>query len=187
MRIFLLLMLLIPISACVPQSKNPLTGFDRDAMDTSVFGTWFWKDERHSGYLHIGQEKESGLLVLMMVKLDSSGKIDVTQLQGHTSLLGELRYLNLKLVAPIDGISGYIFLKYVIEDEGLGLVFMDPSIIKKAIEDKELDGRVELEDRTSSVHLTETSNKLQQFVVEHDQELFSEMNYLSRLVLPQGN
>lgn len=186
-RIFLLLALAITITACVPDSKNPLTGFDRDALDASIYGTWYWKDERESGYLHFGQEKGTGQLQLMMVELDSSGKIDVTQLHGHTSLLGESRYLNLKLVPPEDGISEYIFLKYAISEKGLGLAFMDPSVIEKAIADNVLAGRVEKGGHFSSVHLSETSSKLQEFVRENDQALFFEMKYLPRLALPQGD
>ena len=98
-------MLTIFMAACVPDSKNPLTEFDKGAMDASVYGTWFWKDEQENGYLHFGQEKDSGLLQMMMIELNSSGKISVTQMQGYTSRLGGSSYLNLKFVPPQDGIS----------------------------------------------------------------------------------
>lgn len=185
LREILLLMLVIAMTACVPDSKNPLTGFDPDAMDASVYGTWFWKDKLEVGYLHFGQEEESGLLKMLMVELDSSGKIDITQMLGHTSQLGESRYLNLKFAPPEEGISEYIFLKYEISEKGLGLAFMDPSVIEKAITDKVLAGSVEKEGYVSSVHLSETSSKLQQFVRESDRELFTEMKFLPRLALPK--
>ncbi len=183
----LLLMLLIAMTACVPDSKNPLAAFDRDAMDASVYGTWFWRDNEETGYLHFGQEKESGLLKLMMIELNSSGKIGVTQMQGHTSQLGDNRYLNLKFVPPEDGISEYIFMKYKISEKGLGVAFMDPSLIEKAVTDSVLAGRVEKEGYVSSVHLSDTSKKLQQFVRENEQALFPEMKFLPRLVLPRSN
>ena len=181
------LMLVITMSACVPDSKNPLTAFDRDVMDASVYGTWFWKDELETGYLHFGRERESGLLQLMMVDLDNSGRINVTQMRGHTSQFGGNRYLNLKFVPPDEDIGEYILMKYEITEKGLGLAFMDPSVIEKAIEDNVLAGRVEREGHVSSVHLTDTSNKLQQFVRKNDQALFPEMKFLPRLVLPQGS
>jgi len=180
------LMLVITMAACVPDSKNPLTAFDRDAMDASVYGTWFWKDEQETGYLHFGQEEESGLLQLTMVELNSSGKIGVTQMQGHTSQLGEHRYLNLKFVPPQDGITEYLFLKYEISKKGLGLAFLDPSVIEKAIADNVLAGRVEQDGYVSSVRLSDTSIKLQQFVRDNDRALFPEMKSLPRLVLPRG-
>ena len=186
-RIFLLLLLVFTMAACVPDSKNPLTGFDKEAMDASVYGAWFWKDEQETGYLHFGQERDSGLLQLMMIELNSSGKISVTQMQGHTSKLGGKHYLNLKFVPPQDGISEYIFMKYEISEKGLGLAFMDSSVIEKAIADNVLAGRVKQDGHVSSVHLSDTSNNLQQFVREHEQALFPEMKFLPRLVLPRSN
>lgn len=180
----LLLMLLFSSSACVPDSKNPLTAFDRDAMDASVYGSWFWKDEHESGYLHFGQEKDSGLLKLMMIELNSSGKIGVTQMLGHTSQLGDSHYLNLKFVPSQDGISEYIFIKYVISEKGLGLAFMDSAVIEKAIADKVLAGTVAQKQRVTSVRLSDTSKNLQQFVRENELALFAEMKFLSQLVLP---
>jgi len=156
-------------------------------MDASVYGTWYWKDELESGYLHFGQVKESGLLQLMMIELNSSGNIGVTQLRGHTSRLGGNRYLNLKFVPPQDGISEYIFMKYEISDKGLGLAFMDLSVVEKAIADNVLAGRVEQEGHVSSVHLSDTSNNLQQFVRKNEQVLFPEMKFLPRLVLSPDN
>ncbi len=182
-----LLILTITMAACVPDSKNPLTAFDKDAMDASVYGTWFWKNEQETGYLHFGQEKDSGLLQLVMIEFNSSGKIGVTQMRGHTSRLGGNRYLNLKFVPPQDGISEYIVMKYEISEKGLGLAFMDPSVIEKAIADNILAGRVEQEGHVSSVHISDTSKKLQQFVRKNEQALFPEMKFLPRLVIPRSN
>ena len=64
---------------------------------------------------------------------------------------------------------------------------MDPSLIEKAVTDSVLAGRVEKEGYVSSVHLSDTSKKLQQFVRENEQALFPEMKFLPRLVLPQSN
>ncbi|MEN8213784.1 MAG: hypothetical protein ABFR19_05410 [Pseudomonadota bacterium] len=177
----LLLLFVITLTACVPDSKNPLTGFDRDAIDASLYGSWFWKDDDETGYLHFGREGESGMLQLMMVELNSNGKISVTQLLGHTSQLGENRYLNLKFVPPEDGISEYIILKYEISDKGLGLAFMDPSVVEKAIEDKVLAGSLKRDGPFSSVHLSDMPEKLQLFVSRHDKEVFPEMKFLPRL------
>lgn len=178
--IFLLLMLAISMAACVPDSKNPLTGFDRQAMDASVYGSWFWKDDEESGYLHFGQEQESGMLQLMMVELNSNGKINVTRMRGHTSQLGNKHYLNLKFVPADEDLGEYIIMKYEISEKGLGLSFMDTSIIEKAIVESVLAGRVEKKGHVSSVHLLDTSKKLQQFVRENDKTLFPEIKFLPR-------
>jgi hypothetical protein len=180
----LLLMLFFSISACVPDSKYPLTAFDRDAMDASVYGVWFWKNKQETGYLHFGQEKDSGLLQLVMIEVSSSGKISVTQMLGHTSQLGDSSYLNLKFVPSQDGISEYIFIKYVISEKGLGLAFMDSAVIEKAIADKVLAGTVAQKQRVASVRLSDTSKNLQQFVRENELALFPEIKFLSQLVLP---
>ena len=175
-----MLMLAITMAACVPDSKNPLTAFDRGAMDASVYGTWSWKDDEESGYLHFGRE-ETGMLQLMMVELNSNGRINVTQMRGHTSQLGDSRYLNLKFVPADADLGEYIIMKYEISEKGLGLSFMDPSVIEKAIVDNALAGRVEQKGHASSVHLLERSKKLQQFVRENDKRLFPEMKFLPRL------
>ncbi len=54
MRYFLTALIAISLLSCVPYSDNPLTPPGDKNIDSSILGTWFWKDENESGYIHKG-------------------------------------------------------------------------------------------------------------------------------------
>ena len=184
MRHLLTILLLVLATACVPYSTHPLTPPDKVGLDQSIFGTWFWNEERESGYIHIGRDEKSGLLRVMMLSFDSGMELDVSEFSGHTSSLNGNQYLNLQWVDPPDEGSGYMFVKYTATADKLGISFMDSDPITAAIEQGVLQGEIKRQRWATSVQVTAAPTELKQFVQNNEKELFPEMKYLPRLNLP---
>jgi len=187
MRYLAILFMVIFLGGCVPYSDNPLTEPNCEKIDAAILGTWFWNEESDSGFIHIGLNKESKLLQVIMVEHDKDGTIDVSEFTGHTSSLGNNKYLNLKWVRPADEPKGYLLIKYSTEGESLAIFLLNAKVIENAIKEGSLKGTVGKEKYAYSLSITEEQKKLQQFVLKHDKELFQEKSNLNRLNLPQPN
>jgi len=185
MRYFMILLSMLFLSGCIPYSDHALTEPDKEQIDPSVLGTWFWKDKDESGYIHIGLDKETKLIRLIMIEMKKAGRLKSTELSGHTSSLAGNNYLNLRWVHPEDDKStGYMFMKYSVTSDGLGLGFMNGEVVGKAIEAGSLKGKVEKGKWLSSVYITQKQKMLQKFIIKNDRALFPEMKYLPKLKLP---
>ncbi len=185
MRYFILLLSMLFLLGCIPYADHALTEPNKEQIDPSVIGTWFWKDNRESGYIHIGLDEETKLIRLIMIEMKKDGRLKSTELTGHTSSLAKNTYLNLKWKQPEDDKStGYMFIKYRITSDGLGLGFMNPEVVEKAIEAGSLKGKVEKGKWLSLVYITQEPKKLRKFILKNDKVLFPEMKYLPRLKLP---
>ena len=187
MRYLAILFMVIFLGGCVPYSDNPLTDPNSEKIDAAILGTWFWNEESDSGFVHIGLNKESKLLQVIMIEHDKDGTIDVSEFNGHTSSLGNNKYLNLKWVRPADEPKGYLLIKYSTEGESLAISLLNAKMIENAIKEGCLKGTVGKEKYAYSLSITEEQKKLQPFVLKHDKELFQEKNNLNRLNLPQPN
>ncbi|HJX30411.1 MAG TPA: hypothetical protein VJ624_00960 [Thermodesulfobacteriota bacterium] len=187
MRYVTILFMVIFLGGCVPYSDNPLTDPNCEKIDAAILGTWFWNEESDSGFVHIGLNKESKLLQVIMIEHDKDGTIDVSEFNGHTSSLGNNKYLNLKWVRPADEPKGYLLIKYSTEGESLTISILNAQVIENAIKEGSLKGTVGKEKYAYSLSITEEQKKLQQFVLKHDKELFQEKSNLNRLNLPQPN
>jgi hypothetical protein len=183
MRYFLCTLLLAAVMGCVPYSDHPLTEPNQQAMDASIYGSWFWTDDNESGYIHFGLDRKTKLLRVVMLDFYKDGELKISELSGHTSSVGGIHYLNLKWVNAADENPGYLFVRYEVKEASFGISLMDVDAAEKAITDGILKGEVERSDLFSSVHITEESKKLQDFVAKHDKELFKETTYLQRLDL----
>ena len=187
MRYLAILFMVIFLGGCVPYSDNPLTDPNSEKIDAAILGTWFWNEESDSGFVHIGLNKESKLLQVIMIEHDKDGTIDVSEFNGHTSSLGNNKYLNLKWVRPADESKGYLLIKYSTEGESLAISLLNAKMIENAIKEGSLKGTVDKGKYAYSLSITDEQKKLQQFVLKHDKELFQEKNNLNRLKLPQPN
>ena len=185
MRYFLILFSIVFFWGCVPDSDNPLTAPNKEELDSSILGTWFWKDENGFGYIHIGLDEELELLRLMMLEFDIDGELEVSEFSGHTSSLNGNKYLNVKWVRPVkDEVRGFIFVKYAVSSDSLCIALMDSNVAEKAINDGALKGKVKHGKWGSSVHITEGQKKLQEFILQKDKELFPELTCWPKLKLP---
>lgn len=181
MRYLLPILMFVSLLGCVPYSDNPLTDPSEQALDSSIYGSWFWKDENESGYVHIGLDKESHLLRVVMLEFDRNGELNVSEFSAHTSSLEDKAYLNLRWIRPADENPGYLLVKYQVRDERLGISLMDGSAAEKAIKEGLLKGKVGDDNWAGSIQITEEQGKWQQFVGRNDKELFRETVYLHRL------
>ncbi len=187
MRYLAIAFMVIFLGGCVPYSDNPLTDPNSEKIDAAILGTWFWNEENDSGFIHIGLNKESKLLQMIMIEHNKDGTIDVSEFNGHTSSLGNNKYLNLKWVRPSDEPKGYLLIKYSTEGESLAISLLNAKVIENAIKEGSLKGTVGKGKDAYSLSITEEQKKLQQFVLKHDKELFQEKSNLNRLNLPQPN
>ncbi len=186
MRYLLVAITVVSILACVPYSDNPLTDPSEQSIDPSILGTWFWKDKDETGYIHIGIDKESKLLRLIMLDFDKDGELEVSEFSGHTSSLEENKYLNLKWVRPADEPAGYMFVRYNVNQELLGISMINTDAAEKAIDHGSLNGEVKKGEWSSAIHITEAQKKLQQFILRNDRALFPETKYLKKLKAPDN-
>ncbi len=124
-RSFLMACSITLVLSCIPYSDNPLTAPGKEPIDSSICGTWFWKEENASGYVHIGLDQESRSLRLLMLEHKGDGELKVSEFSGHTSSLEGNRYLNLKWLRPAqDENTGYMFVKYVVSPASLGIAVL---------------------------------------------------------------
>lgn len=184
MRYLLTAFLIIILQACVPHSDNPLTEPDKDMIDASILGTWFWDEDNESGYVHIGLDQETNLLRVIMLDFDGDNKLDESEYSGHTSSLGDNKYINLKWVRPSqDEITGYMLIKYDVGTDSLGIALMNKDIAEKAVKDGSLKGSVK-DEMFAAVHITDVQKQLQEFILQNDKELFAGMKFMQKLYLP---
>jgi hypothetical protein len=171
---------------CVPYSDNPLTEPDKDLIDGSILGTWFWHDGLESGYIHIGLDKETKLLRLLMTEFDRGGTMEASEFIGHTSAINGHRYLNLKYVHPAEeGVSGYLIVKYSLKETRLAIALMNNGAVEKTIKKGGLKGIVEKGKWSTTVRITEAPKRLREFVLQNDSSLFPEMVFMAKLSLPK--
>jgi hypothetical protein len=182
MRYHFIVLSIFFVFGCVPYSDTPLSLPDKEQIDTSILGTWFWKDEKESGYIHIGLEEKTKLLRVVMVEYEKDGEIEVSEFSGHTSLLEGKRYLNLKWVRPIqDSVTGYMVIKYQVSPLSLGIALMDATAVETAIKSGSVKGKVVRGHMVRSISITEDQEKLRIFVLRGDAQLFPEMNFVKKL------
>ena len=173
-------LLLALLSGCVPYSEYPLTAPREQTLDRSIFGAWSWRGTNESVYLHIGRDEDSGLLRVVMLDFDRESNLEVSEFSGHTSLLEDRRYLNLRWNPPNRETSGYLFVKYTVSGDTLGISLLDRNTIETAIHNGELKGEIVKGRWVSSVTLTDIPENLRRFFGKHDDALFGEIKYLSK-------
>lgn len=188
MRCIIITIAMLVMFGCVPYSENPLTEPDKDLIDGSIVGTWFWNDDVESGYIHIGLNKGTKLLRVFMTEFDRDETMEASEFAGHTSTINGHRYLNLKYVHPAEeGVSGYLLVKYDLKDARLGIALMSNGVVEKAIKDGRLKGVAEKGKWSTTVRITEAPGRLRAFVLQNDNALFPEMTFLSKCILPKNS
>jgi hypothetical protein len=170
--------IVLSFSGCVVYSDNPLTDPGEQDIDSSIIGTWFWREKNETGYLHIGLDEDLKALRIVMVDFDEDGELDTSQFAGHTSSLGENKYLNL---FPSNDPGGYMLVKYSVNKNTFGIAMMSTDAVKEAINSGLLSGEVRKDKWSSSIRITEEKKRLQQFIIRNDKTLFPETKYLEKL------
>jgi hypothetical protein len=179
-----LLLLIGLLGGCIPYSLHPLTEPGAEPLDRALFGSWYWSESGGHGYIHIGSEEDAAVLRLVMLSIDKEGELEASQFTGHTSSLGEQRYLNLKWLPPDPEDADYLTLSYRIVDGRLGIALMDNDPVIAAIGEGNLAGTVTKEGWLTSVRVSAEPGDWRRFVAAQHEALFPEMQFLKRLRPP---
>lgn len=177
MRLIMLVIGLFLMSGCVPCSEHPLSIPGQDELDSRLYGTWFHKEDDETAFIHFGLDDKSRLLKVVFIDTKKNGELERIEFTGHNTDSGEFRYLNLKWVNPEGDCRGYLFVKYTLNENTLGIRIADFPTIQKAIESGELKGEIS----NSSTLLTDEPEKMREFFEKHDKELFPELQVLQKL------
>ncbi|MEA1915249.1 MAG: hypothetical protein U9N30_08020 [Campylobacterota bacterium] len=184
MRYIFIVFVLFFLSGCLSYSKNPLTKLDDQKIDTKLYGTWYYKDGGGEiGYVHIGLDRKSKQLKIVMTSLNEKGAISSNEFIGHTSVFEDSSYLNLKWVNPQPNQNGYMVQKYVLNDNMLDILFLNSKMIIKAIEDEQIHGTVDKSQRRPIITIQEDSEILKDYVIKRDKDLFLMPMHLLKLTI----
>jgi hypothetical protein len=187
MRCYVWLALLAAVlSGCIPYSEQPLTVPSSESLDSGILGTWVVYDDGETVFLHIGTSGTPKRLRLAMIEFDEDSGMKTTEWSGHTSRVGGRNYLNLQWAESTETQKGYLFVKYEIIDEKLGIALIRTPVVEKAIQAGDLKGEIKEGQWTTTVRLTDTPERLRAFVERNDKTLFEDMKFLDPILLPQS-
>ena len=198
MRIKLLSMLLILtvfIGGCITLSIHPFYDNDDVVYDPALVGIWGDPDEtRETWIFKKGDDNSYRLIVKQegIIKPDENAKKarvefipgENPQIDGifnaHMLKLNNKMYLDLYPEAPEPGneffkdhvIRAHSILKVEIEGKKLFLTPLDVDWLKSSLKSKKV--KIKHEYRDKQVILTAPTEELQQFVIKHDREAFTE-------------
>ncbi len=184
LRNLTMLLLSALLVGCIPYSLHPLTDPGAESLDPALIGSWYWSESGGHGYIHIGREEDGAGLRLVMLSIDNDGELELSQFYGHSSRLGERRYLNLKWQPPDPEDPDYLTVSYLVENGRLGIALMDNDPVIAAIGGGELAGTVTKEGWFTSVRVSAEQAVWRRFVGAQHQALFPEIKFLSRLQPP---
>jgi hypothetical protein len=175
--------LLLLATACVPYADLPLTSPGEQEIDQEILFSWYWQQQKETGFVHIGVDDKTNLLKVLMIDFAHNGEMKVSEYNGLTSTLAGGRYLSLRQKQPAGGEPGYMFLKYRIEKDILSISLMDADFVSEAINSNTLSGKIQIDKRRFSNHITANRTDLQKFILTNDTQLYTEFNPLQRLQL----
>ncbi len=181
MRYLLWVCLAAVLNGCIPYSDNPLTAQDNQVPDPAILGTWFIHEEGETVFLHIGIDAKTKGLRVAMVEFQKDGEVKTSELIGYTSRLENHTYINLRWDQPSDSEAGYLFIKYQVVGERIGLGLIRSEAVEKAIKEGLIKGKVDETQKFKSAQLTDSSEQLREFVEKHDAELFEQFQWMNRL------
>jgi hypothetical protein len=176
------------LPGCNLFSDNPLSDPTPDAIDRSIIGTWTWNDVNDAGFVHIGTDDERNALLITMVEFKNDGKIETTELRGHSTQLASHRYLNLQWIQPQKAQKGYFFVEYKVRGDELEGSFLDAKAFEKAITDGSLKGEV-----LSPGYILPTvlihagQSELRKFILQNEEKLLLDAFKLKKLRLSRNS
>ena len=181
MRLALWIVCLIALCGCVPCSDSPLSPPGGQALDPALMGTWAHTEGDSTVTLHFGLDADTNLLTIVMTETDMAGKLDSSRISAHTTRAGERSYLNVRFGDEKAPEPGYLFVKYTIKGDSLGIGIISAEAVTKAIESGEIEGETTQGQWTSSIRVKDTPEKLLLYLDKHDAELFPEMQFFQKL------
>lgn len=180
MRLITTIAMLLLVMACVPVSRQPVTPHDAGGLDSRLFGAWYWAADDEYGYVHIGTHWKTGLLRVVMIDHRADGRLERNEYQGHSSQVDGHGYLNLQKIHSGGADADYLIVRYVIDDQGLGIALMEEEQLRKDIEQGALAGTID----GASERITADSRALMAYLLQKDAQLYPSSVYLKPLPRP---
>ena len=161
---------------CTVSSDNPLSNFEKEKIDKSLAGVWALKKKKNTHYIHIIVDEKSKLFKIVMVE----DNLDTREFSAHNTDINENNYLNVRFEKDYKD-NRYFLFKYKVSSDELQIGMIEYEKVEKAISEKTLLGKLQGGYGSSILYITESQEKLQKFIKEHNSELFSKMTIFKKL------
>ncbi len=161
MRALRLLGLLLALGTCGVESSQPLTTERSATLDKDLLGSWVVSDGEGAGMdftiAHVGGA------VVRVTALTTEGR-DKGTFEGHTSLVGKLKVLNLRLREGDELSGGYVFVRYQLTGDGsLETWLLDDVQVNAALKNGTLSGK---RTQYGGTWLTDTPARLVRYLTQ---------------------
>lgn len=165
----LILAAALTLSACLPDSINPLGDPQSAAPDPRLVGNWSgtMNDEPATLAVTAG---EGAKLDFRVVTQGAEGKEDWVKLSGFPATLKNQTYINVKFIEETDkvydpGEQNYYVCRYVLTDDGTLTVWtMAEQPVVDAIAAGRINGSVDGSKENRNIHITDSNVVLADFL-----------------------
>lgn len=181
MRLALGISCLFLLAGCIPCSDAPLSQPGAQVPDAALMGMWTHTQGPETVTLHFGLAGDPRQITIVMTETDRAGKLDSSTMSALTTKAGDRNYLNIRFGDENAAEPGYLFVKYVVDGDTLGIAIIDSDAVSKGIQSGEIEGEVSAGEWASTIRIREAPGKLLVFLDGHDEELFPEMQYFHRV------
>lgn len=187
MRIFhfsiILLISSLILTACVPESENPISDPAKATVDKRLLGVWAGKmsGEKEDQYIHF-VEAENSITEVVLVSHQKKRGPGVSFYKMYPTTIGKNQYMNVKSSVPDDLKSpeqvkkleshGYFFTRYRISEKGiLKIWIMMDEEVSEAVKNGQLKGKIAKGD--GDVTITDTRENIIKFIeADHKKDIF---------------
>lgn len=181
-------------SSCIPTSKHPLSSHLSASHDKRLTGTWIGRSvgaasTNESFWVHF-VEAEGGLTDIVLISFEKKGA-DVMFFKMFPSTLGDSFFMNIKTddtnskMLPDSskgiGAEDFYIAKYDIEGDILKIWFINNKI-KDAITNGELKGTVEKDMWSDNIILTDTPQKIAEYIRKPEHQDCFDLTYVCKKV-----
>jgi hypothetical protein len=163
----------ILLSGCLG-SKNPITPPESATIDERLFGVWVTTDlyYNETDYMHIMRQPGGSVMDIYEIRHYENQGGSQSLAQGHVSVLGDRRFLNLQgppdADAPDDA-SRYTFVAYDFDDRGNLIVhFLSERAIGDAFAAARLAGKVEMNADFAATLVSDSSERIADYLGSTD-------------------
>jgi hypothetical protein len=177
-RIVLLIFVLVVLSSCMPEFREPLGVQDTLLPDDDLIGVWylvgsnFWNEYHFMAFFRMRDG------ILRIIYTDNIS--DAIEYQGYVVSLGQDYYINVRrLIHKEQGkklLDFYYIFHYHINAGGeLELWFFNEDFLKDAVRKGEIEGRIVIRDGSEDeVEIYASTKELRAFFLNHDKSEYLE-------------
>jgi hypothetical protein len=176
------------LSGCLG-SKNPITPADTAQIDERLLGAWVTMDMYYNetDYMHV-MRRSGGIMTIHEIRYYGDGSGSQSSAQGHASILGERRFLNLQGPPDAGGpedAARYTFVAYEFNDRGDLIVhLLSERTIGDAFESGRLEGKVDFNPDFVATLVSDSSERIAEYLHSTDTSVLYERELTFRRVVP---